>query len=66
MLLEIAPDGRVLRSEIEKKVAFNSLNDAALKAVQALSSLPPLPLKPSGMPASRPILLHIPIHFKLK
>jgi protein TonB len=66
VLLEIAPDGKLIRSEIEKSTAFKSLNDAALNAIQSLGQLPALPLKPSGLAPSRPILLHIPIHFKLK
>ncbi len=65
VLLEIAPDGRILRSEVEKNSTFKSLNDAAIAAVQKLGQLPPLPLKPSGAPTSKPIILHIPIHFKL-
>lgn len=66
ILLEVFPDGKIARSEISKKTPFESLNQAALAAVQKLGALPPLPVGANGNPVLKPITLHIPIHFQLK
>ncbi len=66
VLIEIGPDGKILRTQLEKSTVFESLNAAAMAAIQKLGNLPPLPLQPSGNPVSRPIQLHVPIHFQLK
>lgn len=66
VLLEISPGGDLVRIQLEKECPFKSLNDAAFHAIQSLGKLDPLPLKPDGTPASRSIMLHIPIHFQLK
>ncbi len=64
--MEVLPDGTIQKSEILKKTPFDSLNQSALAAVQKIGSLPPLPPKKDGTPASKPIVLRIPIHFQLK
>lgn len=66
VVVEIAPDGKILRSEIEKAAPYESLNKAALAAVGRLGVLPPLPMTSTGKPVSKPIQIHIPIHFRLK
>lgn len=66
VLLKVAPDGEILRVELEKECPFPSLNQAGLTAVQNLGRLSPLPKNTSGELPVRPITLHIPIHFKLK
>jgi TonB family protein len=66
VLLKISPEGKVISSEIKKGTAFKSLNDAAMSAIQKIGDLPALPLKPSGMPINKPILIHVPIRFHLK
>jgi TonB family protein len=60
--MEIARDGRVIRSEVEKPCAFPALNEAAMDAVLSIGELPPLP--PSN--SSKSIVLHVPIHFKIE
>jgi len=66
VMLEVAPDGNVIKTELEKGAAFESLNRAAMAAIQKLGTLPPLPPRASGTPPTKPIQLHIPIHFQLK
>ncbi len=60
--MEIAPDGRLIRAEVEKPCAFQVLNEAALDAVRAIGTLPPLPQSNS----SKNVVLHVPIHFKIE
>lgn len=66
ILIEVAPNGQITKEVITKKTPFESLNQAALSAVQKLGVLPPLPARPDGTPATRAVSLHIPIHFQLK
>jgi protein TonB len=66
ILIEVAPTGQITKAVITKKTPFESLNQAALSAVQKLGVLPPLPARPDGTPATRAVSLHIPIHFQLK
>ncbi|MBU6375234.1 MAG: energy transducer TonB, partial [Bdellovibrionales bacterium] len=62
ILLEVAPDGRLIRTEVEKPCAFPVLNEAALDAVRAIGTLQPLPQSYS----SKSVVLHVPIHFKIE
>jgi protein TonB len=66
ILIEVAPNGQITKAVLTKKTPFESLNQAALSAVQKLGVLPPLPARPDGTPATRSVSLHIPIHFQLK
>ena len=59
VLLEVAPNGKILHTEITRPTAFESLNQAALTAVQRIGGLPPLPV-------SDPIRFRITIQFKLE
>jgi len=59
VMLEVAPSGEVLRSEIKKSSTFDSLDHAALSAIQGIGTLPPFP-------ASKPIQLRVPIQFQLQ
>ncbi len=62
VLLEVSPEGRVLRAEVETACPFPLLNEAALDAVRAMTMLPPLPASHSA----KSIVLHVPIHFKIE
>jgi TonB family protein len=59
LLIEVAADGGVLRSEVENASPFESLNRAALEAVRAVGRLAPVP-------TGKAVILHIPIRFQLR
>ena len=65
LLVEVAPDGKILGTKLSKPSSFESLNQAAILAVQKLGTLPPLPLNSAGSPLGEPIELHIPMQFQL-
>jgi TonB family protein len=62
ILLEVSAEGRVLRSEVEAECVFPLLNQAALEAVRAVGTLPPLPASQSG----KSVVLHVPIRFQIE
>jgi TonB family protein len=62
VLLEVSGQGVILRTELEKASPFPLLNEAALDAVRAIGTLPPLPVSYS----SKSIVLHVPIHFRIE
>lgn len=66
LIVEVAPDGKILRSQLEKTTAFDSLNLAAMEAIQKIGALPPLPKLPSGEAVQHSVQLHIPLHFQLQ
>jgi TonB family protein len=66
VLIEIAPDGKINRSQITKSTPYQSLNAAAIQAVEKLGILPPLPQASESKPVKSPIQLRIPIHFQLR
>ncbi|NDG85649.1 MAG: TonB family protein [Proteobacteria bacterium] len=63
--IAIAPDGSVLRVEVETPSVFPSLNEAALAAARAHPKFPELPRESGSSAAPKPVTLHVPIHFVL-
>lgn len=59
LLLEVAPDGSLVRVEMESPCPFESLNQAALEAVRKVGRLPPTP-------TPRSLIFHIPIRFQIR
>jgi TonB family protein len=58
LLVEIAPDGTLVREEVEKPSPYTSLNRAAEDTVKRVGKFP-------APPSEAPLTLHVPIHFKI-
>ena len=65
VLLEIAPNGKVIHFALSQLSSFESLNQAVLMAIQKMGDLPPLPLDLAGNLQKNPIKLRVPIRFQL-
>ena len=64
--ITIAPDGRMVRSELIRSSSFQALDQSAIAVINKLGTLPALPLNAEGKAPLEPIVLKSPIQFKLK
>lgn len=64
--LFVSTEGMISKIELSKKTPFDSLNQAALSAVQKIGALPPLPVRADGTPMTGSMKLYVPIRFQLK